>query len=208
MKTKKKLIVDKKECKKCGSFLDETMKICEVCGYDTDLEEGFKIFAKKFKKILNEQKEFLYNFKEDPETVKPIEPQKGVQLRNVPKGSIIRVSDESEEYTFNPKKPDTVTKQVQLGIGSLRDGDTMKVNSADESKKKGNAKNPWAICTASVGRENKEKYEKCVLDIKDEKKRNESLQRLEEYIERLITDEEVNPKIKKRNFKNFISKLK
>ncbi len=26
--------------------------------------------------------------------------------------------------------------------------------------------NPWAICTASVGRENKEKYEKCVLDVK------------------------------------------
>jgi len=27
-------------------------------------------------------------------------------------------------------------------------------------------KNPWAICTASVGREDKEKYEKCVRDIK------------------------------------------
>lgn len=26
--------------------------------------------------------------------------------------------------------------------------------------------NPWAICTASVGREDKEKYEKCVLDVK------------------------------------------
>jgi len=26
--------------------------------------------------------------------------------------------------------------------------------------------NPWAICTASVGREDKEKYEKCVMDVK------------------------------------------
>lgn len=26
--------------------------------------------------------------------------------------------------------------------------------------------NPWAICTASVGRENKEKFEKCVMDVK------------------------------------------
>lgn len=26
--------------------------------------------------------------------------------------------------------------------------------------------NPWAICTASVGREDKEKYEKCVKSVK------------------------------------------
>jgi len=26
--------------------------------------------------------------------------------------------------------------------------------------------NPWAICTASVGREDKQKYEKCVMDVK------------------------------------------
>ncbi len=29
--------------------------------------------------------------------------------------------------------------------------------------------NPWAICTASVGREDKEKYEKCVMSVKKEK---------------------------------------
>ena len=26
--------------------------------------------------------------------------------------------------------------------------------------------NPWAICTTSVGRKNKDKYEKCVKDVK------------------------------------------
>jgi hypothetical protein len=35
----------------------------------------------------------------------------------------------------------------------------------DEDKTK---KNPWAICTASVGREDKDKYEKCVMDVKKE----------------------------------------
>lgn len=30
--------------------------------------------------------------------------------------------------------------------------------------------NPWAICTASVGRENKEKYEKCVKSVKKDNK--------------------------------------
>lgn len=33
----------------------------------------------------------------------------------------------------------------------------------EEGKKKGN---PWAICTASVGRKDKDKYEKCVKDVK------------------------------------------
>lgn len=37
------------------------------------------------------------------------------------------------------------------------------------------AKNPWAICTASVGREDKEKYEKCVMDIKKKEGITESL---------------------------------
>tara|TARA_Y100000593_G_scaffold21495_1_gene43186 strand:- start:1552 stop:1974 length:423 start_codon:yes stop_codon:yes gene_type:complete len=31
-------------------------------------------------------------------------------------------------------------------------------------------KNPWAICTAKVGREDKEKYEKCVLGVKKQLK--------------------------------------
>lgn len=33
--------------------------------------------------------------------------------------------------------------------------------------------NPWAICTASVGRENKEKFESCVTDVKKQKGINE-----------------------------------
>jgi len=32
--------------------------------------------------------------------------------------------------------------------------------------------NPWAICTASVGREDKEKYEKCVKSVKKQNKNN------------------------------------
>lgn len=35
--------------------------------------------------------------------------------------------------------------------------------------------NPWAICTASVGREDKEKYEACVLSVKKEKGIKEEL---------------------------------
>ena len=33
--------------------------------------------------------------------------------------------------------------------------------------------NPWAICTASVGREDKEKYEKCVKSVKKQNRSKE-----------------------------------
>lgn len=42
----------------------------------------------------------------------------------------------------------------------------------DEGKKKNN---PWAICTASVGREDKAKYEACVMDVKKKMGMDESM---------------------------------
>jgi len=42
----------------------------------------------------------------------------------------------------------------------------------DEAKKKNN---PWAICTASVGREDKAKYEACVMDVKKKMGMDESM---------------------------------
>jgi hypothetical protein len=35
--------------------------------------------------------------------------------------------------------------------------------------------NPWAICTASVGRENKDKYEACVMDVKKKNGMDEAM---------------------------------
>lgn len=39
-----------------------------------------------------------------------------------------------------------------------------------KKKGKGKAVNPWAICTKSVGREDADKYERCVLDVKKKHK--------------------------------------
>lgn len=37
-----------------------------------------------------------------------------------------------------------------------------------EEGKKGKRKpNPWAVCTASVGRGDKDKYERCVMSVKE-----------------------------------------
>lgn len=40
---------------------------------------------------------------------------------------------------------------------------------AKKGKKKYNV-NPWAVCTKSVGRKDADKYERCVMDVKKQKK--------------------------------------
>ena len=60
--------------------------------------------------------------------------------------------------------------------------------------------NPWAICTASVGRDDKEKFEKCVMDIKKqnhikESKKGFSIERAMEKMDSIIgedTDDKVS----------------
>jgi hypothetical protein len=62
--------------------------------------------------------------------------------------------------------------------------------------------NPWAICTASVGRDDKEKYEKCVKDVKKENGIDENiteaefngdvtLSEVEQDVEDMMEDEAV-----------------
>lgn len=206
MKNKEKLLIDSKKCSNCGNSLSEGSKfcsecghstnkkcsncesimekdstICDECGYNSTMEESFKIYMKEFKKILNEQQ------------------------------------TNPKEFEYNPKQDPRNAQQIstkKTPITSLPVGSVVKVT-ADEGRKRKikKAKNPWAICTATVGRKDKEKYERCVMDIKGSKSKkkktiDEELQRLEEYIERIITDSEINPKIKKGKFKEFVSKLK
>jgi hypothetical protein len=65
----------------------------------------------------------------------------------------------------------------QYGGNGFSNEGNMEHNSPlfEETEEEGEDKNnPWAICTASVGREDKEKYEACVRDVKKEKGINES----------------------------------
>jgi hypothetical protein len=58
------------------------------------------------------------------------------------------------------------------GEGNLEGNKPMDEIYMDEAK---NKNNPWAICTASVGRENKAKYEACVMDVKKKMGLDESM---------------------------------
>jgi len=63
------------------------------------------------------------------------------------------------------------------GEGNLYGNKPMDEMYMDEAKSKNN---PWAICTASVGREDKQKYEACVMDVKKKMGMDEMITK-EEY---------------------------
>jgi hypothetical protein len=72
-------------------------------------------------------------------------------------------------------------------------------------KKKSKKYNPWAICTASVGRKDKKKYERCVMDVKKSIKEGKDPVNLflEEKIVSLL-ERHIQPKITKREFLQMI----
>ena len=70
-----------------------------------------------------------------------------------------KVMDEMEEVTLT---------EDELAIEAM-------LNEVEELDEEESKDNPWAICTASVGRKDKEKYEACVRDVKKEKGIKEEL---------------------------------
>jgi hypothetical protein len=87
-------------------------------------------------------------------------------------------------------------------------GITTSKEETTEAKKKGRKKkyNPWAICTSSVGRKDKKKYERCVMDVKKSIKEGKDPVNLflEEKIVSLL-EKHVQPKISKKDFLQMIS---
>jgi len=78
-----------------------------------------------------------------------------------------------------------------------------------EAKKKKKKYNPWAVCTAQVGRKDKKKYEKCVMGVKDKIKegRNPYEYLIESKMEEIVS-EHLSPKMTKSELMNIISEKK
>ena len=72
-------------------------------------------------------------------------------------------------------------------------------------KAKGDKNNAWAICTAKVGRDNPEKYESCVKQVKSKNENTSSFSRVQQVLSEmkpLTQDGKVNaPEKAKRTFK-------
>jgi hypothetical protein len=74
-----------------------------------------------------------------------------------------------------------------------------------EGKKKSKY-NPWAICTSSVGREDKEKFERCVKDVKRNVRegRNPHQVVVEMALEKMI-EKHISPRMTKKDLLNTLS---
>ena len=73
-----------------------------------------------------------------------------------------REKGSTKPYTLSPLNDSTQDLAEPKGLGKAAASGEITV----DAKKKGKAVNPWAVCTESVGREDKEKYERCVMDVK------------------------------------------
>lgn len=78
-----------------------------------------------------------------------------------------------------------------------------------EGKKKKKKYNPWAVCTAQVGRKDKKKYEKCVMGVKEKIKegRNPYEYLIESKMEEIVF-EHLSPKMTKSELMSIISEKK
>jgi len=109
--------------------------------------------------------------------------------------------------TYSPNEEIPVDKVDPKKITKNSDG-SVSVEETNEAKKKRTKKkyNPWAICTSSVGRKDKKKYERCVMDVKKSIKEGKDPINLflEEKIVSLL-EKHIQPKISKKEFLQMIS---
>jgi hypothetical protein len=91
------------------------------------------------------------------------------------------------------------------GMVNVKTDTAGNVNVAELSERK---VNPWAVCTDSVGRKDKQKYERCVQDVKKKNKGNLDLGEEKNLKEDLFLEEKIlnlvknyiEPKISKKEF--------
>jgi hypothetical protein len=96
------------------------------------------------------------------------------------------------------------------GMVNIKTDSSGNVVATELSERKKNKKkiNPWAVCTSSVGRDDKEKYERCVKDVKRKNKGNLDLGEEEKIKENLflekkiltLVEKHIQPKMTKKDF--------
>jgi hypothetical protein len=85
----------------------------------------------------------------------PVSPERKLEYgEKCPPGYKLGPTDYCEKIGANPMEIDSEISRIEGNQGGGYGGLEEKEN------------NPWAICTDSVGREDKEKYEKCVKSVK------------------------------------------
>lgn len=127
-----------------------------------------------------------------------------------PKEQVTQITEPSKpSYKVGPKGGNLPPSKMGYSMTKNTDGTmsaTPNEGEMKEGKKKSKKYNPWAICTSSVGRKDKKKYERCVMDVKKSIKEGKDPVNLflEEKIVSLL-EKHVQPKISKKDFLQMIS---
>jgi len=125
-----------------------------------------------------------------------------------PAGNVTKQTKQVTTYSVPPGSETEVPtggKNVVVSTKGGKKSITPMEGEMKEGKKKSKKYNPWAICTSTVGREDKKKYERCVMDIKKSVKegRDPSELFLENKIVSLL-ERSIQPKISKKEFLDMI----
>lgn len=82
------------------------------------------------------------------------------------------LDDKMSEIAAVNDELSTITAKLQHGA-DVEQAYPLPRAASKDAERDGKEYNPWAVCTESVGRENKDKYERCVLDVKKKNREGE-----------------------------------
>ena len=149
------------------------------------------------------------------EQVTPLPPKPSYKVG--PEGGALPKSDKG--YAIKKNQDNTITATpMESELGEDDDLDVVKDPDATadgmgmfeteigEGKKKKSKYNPWAICTSSVGRKDKKKYEKCVMDVKKNIREGKNPHQVivEMALEKMV-EKHISPRMTKKDLVNTLS---
>jgi hypothetical protein len=131
------------------------------------------------------------------------------------KGSVmLKKGIDPKEYTDKGINVTVVEKEIDeddtLDVvndpDATEDGMGMFETEIGEGKKKKSKYNPYAICTSSVGRKDKKKYEKCVMDVKKNIREGKNPHQVivEMALEKMV-EKHISPRMTKKDLVNTLS---
>ena len=136
------------------------------------------------------------------------------KLNEQPAPNVVKQQKTVTSYTIPTNAETEIPTGGKNVVVSTKGGKTsvtpMESEMKEGKKKTGKKKyNPWAICTAQVGRKDKKKYERCVMDVKKSIKEGKDPVNLflEEKIVSLL-ERHLQPRITKKEFLEMISETK
>jgi len=165
-----------------------------------NLQEMYKLgFTNKTLSLLSESQIEMILEKIKKKEAKEVEQK--TSLTFDPKADSKALSDAMNSKTYKSASTDPATGKVTLDME-----ESVEIG---EGKKKKKKYNPWAVCTSSVGRKNKKKFEDCVMGVKKKLKegRNPYEYLIESKMEEIV-ENNLSPKMTKGEIMSIIAEKK